>query len=268
MESEIVVAISQRDKLPWNKIRKIQEETWIRKYEAEAKIIHYLSLEPPILVNYIDRIIEKYRFAKKFGRLSSLITRLFSYLISSEVPKYKFNVANKELLVHSYSTYFLFGRRNLALYDWFISNTNSKFLFQTNTSSYLDIVKLISITKKMNCKDLILAGAIVNPNSQNFKIISGAGRLLSRELITEILKHKNSLKFDNLEDICISELASKLSATIIPLDRYDLPTINKLNSSSDSDLKAHFHFRCKSESLPRSDDNIMNALYTRLSKLL
>ena len=263
MNQDIVIAISQSDQAPWKEIRKTQQETWIRKFENDALIIHYSS-KNSLLFKLIDRFLEKYRFSLKFGKIISVISRFISILISSKVPKYTFNEEKREIFVNSYSTYLLFGRRNLALYDWFLKNTNAKFLFQTNTSSYLHVAKLMSITSKLESNSSIFAGVINNPHSNSFKIISGAGRLLSRELIIEILKYKNLLKFDNLEDICISELIAGLPATVIPLERYDLPSIVTLNETPDDVLRRFFHFRCKSENAPRSDSKIMLALHQRL----
>jgi hypothetical protein len=265
MRSEIVIAISQNDREPWKRIRKSQVETWIKKFNQDAKIIHYFSKNPPFMIKFLDALIEKYRFNKKTGKIISILNRLISKIISSKIPNYHFNVKKEELLVSSYSTYFLFGRRNLALYDWFIKETDAKFLFQTNTSSYVDVNKLNQIAAKLDCTNLIFAGVINNPNSKNFKIISGAGRLLSRDLIVAILENKHKLKFDNLEDICISEVISKLSSKIVPLERYDLNSMEKLHETSDEVLQRYFHFRCKSDTLPRIDDAIMISLHKRLS---
>jgi hypothetical protein len=264
MDIKIVVAISQGNEAPWTEIRKTQQETWIRKFENQALIIHYSSKNPPLILKILDSFLEKYRFHSKIGRVVSVISRVMSIFTSSKVPKYRYNEEKKELVVNSYSTYLLFGRRNLALYDWFLKNTNAKFLFQTNTSSYLDVAKLIFITSKLDPNNSIFSGVINNPQSNSFKIISGAGRLLSRELIIEILKYKNLLKFDNLEDICISELIAGLPATVIPLERYDLPSIVTLNETPDDVLRGFFHFRCKSENALRSDSKIMLALHQRL----
>lgn len=264
MKSKIVVAISQSNQAPWTEIKKVQEKTWINKYKDEALIIHYSSKKLPIAIKLVDTFFEKYRFSEKLGRLISILNRIISNFISRNIPKYDFTSINNELTVKSFSTYFLFGRRNLALYDWFIKETDAKFLFQTNTSSYIDVRKLQLITSTLEKNSVIFAGVINNPNSQNFKIISGAGRLLSRELVVEILKNKKHLKFNNLEDICISELVSTLSATIIALDRFDLVNMQNLDDSSDVMLRKHFHFRCKSDTLPRADAEIMLALHNRL----
>jgi hypothetical protein len=265
MKEDIVIAISQSDISPWREIRKTQQDTWIKNFDNDAVIIHYLSKNPSLILKIVDSFIENYRFSKKLGKIISVLNRLIAIFISSKIPKYIFDKNKNELLVDSNSTYFLFGRRNLALYEWFVENTNSKFLFQTNTSSYINVAKLKSITKKLDDRSLIFAGMIINPNSQSFKIVSGAGRLLSRDLVIEILKHRNHLEFNNLEDICVSELISKMPVRIIPLERYDLLTINKLNHLPDEVLSKYFHFRCKSQGIPRTDSNIMFALHQRLS---
>lgn len=262
---KLAIAISHALVKPWDEIKIAQEETWITNNSYDSQIIFYLSKNPPLFLKNFDYFVEKYRFSKKFGIFISKLNVLTSNLISHKIPKYIFTEEKKELVVNSWSTYQLFGRRNLALFDWFINYTDCDFLFQTNVSSYLRVEYLQDILKKFSKNELVYAGAIINPDDLKFPIVSGAGKLLSRELIMEILNNKNLLKFDNLEDVALAELISKLGVKAINLPRLDLPNLPTIKKYSDVELREYFHFRCKSDSNPRKDVQIMKELHRRLS---
>ena len=143
LEPSIVFAIRHAELHPWIEIKEIQEKTWIRKSSNNAKVIFYLSKPPPFVVKQIDFLIEKYRFSSKFGRVVTFINKISARFISHKTPKYIFEDDTNYLVVNSWSTYQLFGRRNLALFDWFIKHTNADYLYQTNVSSYVNINKFV-----------------------------------------------------------------------------------------------------------------------------
>lgn len=263
-KSKLVIAISHALIKPWDEIKIAQEQTWITNRTIDSQVIFYLSKPSPVLLRKYDIFVEKYRFSKKYGRFISRLNQLTGNLISHKIPNYMYIEAKEELIVDSWSTYQLFGRRNLALFDWFINSTDGDFLFQTNTSSYLRIENLQEIVKKYCANDLVYAGAIINPDYTFFPIVSGAGKLLSRKLVLEILKNKDLLKF-NLEDVALAELVSKLGVNAIELRRLDLPNLHSIKKYSNQELGEHFHFRCKSDSNPRIDGQIMRELHLRLS---
>lgn len=264
-EPNLVIAISHASLYPWKEIRIAQQETWIASNATNAQIIFYLAKPSPLFLKKYDSFVEKFRFSNSYGRFIFRLNVLTGNLISHRIPNYIFREETQELIVSSWSTYQLFGRRNLALFDWFINFTDGDFLFQTNVSSYLRVEYLQDIVKKFSENELVYAGAIINPDDLKFPIVSGAGKLLSRKLIMEILNNKNLLKFDNLEDVALAELISKLGVKAINLLRLDLPNLPTIKKYSDLELREYFHFRCKSDSNPRKDVQIMKELHRRLS---
>jgi hypothetical protein len=261
----VLIAISYSEFHPWIEIKEAQEKTWINKSQNNVDVIFYLSRPAPFLIKKIDFLIEKFRFDSNFGSFISVINRISAKFISHKTPKYFFSKNNNFLTVDSWSTYQLFGRRNLALFDWFLKNTNADYLYQTNVSSYINVDKFIEILNAFQKEDLIYAGSIINPNRTPFPIVSGSGKLLSRSLIVEIMKNTKLLKFDNLEDVALAESISKIGVEAKSLPRLDLPNLNVLRNYSKSELCSHFQFRCKSDAIPRIDVQIMEELHCRLS---
>jgi hypothetical protein len=260
----VVIAISHAEVHPWIEIKETQEKTWIKNSPNNVNVIFYLSKPAPFVIKHIDFLIEKYRFSTKYGKIVTFINKTSAKFISHKIPKYVFNENTNSLVVDSWSTYQLFGRRNLALFDWFLRTTNADYLYQTNVSSYISVNKFIEMLNEFDKKDLIYAGSIINPDRSPFPIVSGSGKLLSRNLVVEIMKNPKLLKFDNLEDVGLAESVSKIGVEAFALPRLDLPNLNKLRSCSKSELASHFQFRCKSDSIPRIDVQIMEELHTRL----
>ena len=85
MKDDIVIAISQSDISPWREIRKTQQDTWIKKFDNDAVIIHYLSKNPSLILKIVDSFIENYRFSKKLGKIISVLNRLIAIFISSKI---------------------------------------------------------------------------------------------------------------------------------------------------------------------------------------
>lgn len=264
-KTKLVVAVSHALVKPWDEIKIAQEKTWITNHTSYSQVIFYLSKPSPLLLKKYDNFVEKYRFSKKYGRFISRLNQSTGNFISHRIPDYMFIKARQELVVDSWSTYQLFGRRNLALFDWFVNYTDSDFLFQTTVSSYIQIQNLIEQVKNFDPRSLVYAGAIINPHDPGYKIVSGAGKLLSRELVVKILKNKDFLNFNNLEDVALAELVSEIGARAVDLQRVDLPNMAALEKFSTKELQNHFHFRCKSDSTPRIDSEIMQELHVRLT---
>jgi hypothetical protein len=260
----VFIAISHSEVDPWIKIKIDQEQTWIKSLSDDAEVIFYLSQHPPFFVKKFDFYIEKYRYSKRLGRLVSIFNKLSGEFVSHKIPEYNMHENSKSLIVNSWSTYQLFGRRNLALFDWFLKNTNARYLYQTNISSYINTNKLIENLNSFNEKDLVYAGSIINADRSPFPIVSGSGKLLSRNLIVEIIKNSKQLKFNNVEDVALAELVHKIGVEAVDLPRLDLPNLSTLQNCSDFDLDSNFQFRCKSDSTPRNDGQIMKELHRRL----
>ena len=264
MKVKAIIAISQQNTPPWSTIRIGQEKTWISRSISNCSIIHFSSKKPILIVKLINWFMEKYRYSEKFGKLVSLISIFVNKIVSRKIPKYIFNNTVNELYVDSYSTYFSFGRRTLSLFDWFINSTDAEFLFMTNTSSFINIQNFMKLVDQYDSSQLIYLGAIINPNSNSFPIVSGAGKLLSRPLVLKILQNRELLQFNNVEDICLAELIFKLNVKAEALPRLDIPSIEHLEKLPNGILLQHFHFRCKSEKLPRNDAQIMEMLDARI----
>ncbi len=267
MTNSLLVAVSQGNTEPWLTIWKEgQEKTWIKSKVRNVDVIHFKSKSTPSIIQEIDRFHEKNRYKKRIGLWQGRIDKIITKTISHRIPKYSFSYENSLLTVNSWSTYQLQGRRFIALYDWFIRQTDYEFLFTTNTSSYINKKNLSNLIQKFDNRDLIYAGYLL-PEDQKQQFVSGAGTLLSRGCIELIVDNWDKFKFNTLEDVSHGELMRELCVTPIPLSRVELASIDAVADLSSSVLTEEFHFRCKSPAVPREDVQIMTQLHLRVNNL-
>lgn len=264
-EIRLMISITQANTEPWLSIWKEgQEQTWMRKYGKSAKIINYKSKTPPKFLVYFDMWHEKFRYHQKLGKFITIFDKIFAQIISKKIPSFKYIESTNLLEVNSYSMYLLTNKRNLSLFKFFIEETKCNFLFQTNTSSYVDCAKLLDVIKNFDPKSNVYAGFVVEPQSTR-AFVSGAGRLLSRASVELIYRHYKLFPHDNLEDVSVGDFMRKFGVKPLHLKRLDLPNLEILSSISDEELTNNFVFRCKSDEVPRKDVIIMQKLHNRLN---
>lgn len=267
MKNSVLVAVSQGNTEPWLTIWKEgQEKTWIKSKVKNVDVIHFKSKPTPSIIQQIDKFHEKNRYKTRIGLWQGRIDKIITKTISHKIPKYSFSYENSLLTVNSWSTYQLQGRRFIALYDWFLGQTNYEFLFVTNTSSYINKSNLSSLIQKFDSRDLIYAGFLL-PENENNQFVSGAGKLLSRECVEMIADNWDKFKFDTLEDVSHGDLMRDLGVTPIPLSRVELTSPSAVAELPSSLLTKEFHFRCKSPEVPREDVQIMAHLHAKLNNL-
>jgi len=264
MKNTVLIAISHGNTEPWTTIWKEgQEKTWIQDNVHGSKIVHVQSKDAPYLIKKFDEIHEGNRYRKVIGMWQGRFDKIFTLFISKKIPKYLFDGNNCTLIVNSWSTYYLQGRRNIALYDWFLKNTNDDFLFVTTTSSYINQVQLLKIVQEFNPSDEIYAGYLL-PEGSEEQFVSGAGKLLSRKSVEVIKNNWNKHTHETLEDVCLGLFMRDKGITATPLSRISLPTPESAKALPESTLQTEFHFRCKSDQIPRRDVEIMRILHLRL----
>jgi hypothetical protein len=262
---KLMVSITQANTEPWLSIwREGQQKTWMKKDKKIVTILNYKSKAPPKFLAKFDIYHERYRYHQKIGKYVSIFDKIFAQITSKEIPAYKYIESENLLAVDSYSMYLLTNKRNLSLFKFFIEETECNFLFQTNTSSYVDCTKLLRVIENFDPKSNVYAGFVVEPQSTR-AFVSGAGRLLSRAAIELIYSQYKQFPHDNLEDVSIGDFMRKFGVEPLHLNRLDLPNLEILNNISDEELGSNFVFRCKSDEVPRKDAIIMQKLHARIN---
>lgn len=167
------------------------------------------------------------------------------------------------MLIDCWSTYQLFGRRNLALFDFFIKKTQFDFLYATNVSSYINKQKLFETVQSLNPDTNVYAGPLVLKDTAN-EFVSGSGKLFSRKLIGNFLSNLSIYLHDTQEDFATGKIARNMGVKAVELPMVFLPTPTSVLEAPDESLESSFHFRCKSTALPRLDVEIMHKVHEKV----
>ncbi len=267
MANTLLIAIGQANTQPWTSIWKEgQEKTWITNSIDNSSVIHVQSKNAPYFIDKLDSLHEKIRYRPSLGLWQGRVDKIVTRFIPRKIPEYTFNFNSQVLLVDSWSTYFLLGRRVIALYDWFLKYSDKDFLFATNTSSYINQKNLLNVIQSLNPNDAIYAGYLL-PEGQLQQFVSGAGKLLSRKSIELFVNNWDKYNHEGLEDVSHGRLMESLGVRALALPRVDLPTPDSVAALPESVVKNHFHFRCKSTDWPRKDVEIMQLLHERVNTL-
>lgn len=267
MSNSVQVAITQANTEPWISIwLEGQALTWIKESINDLDIIHIQSIDAPFVIQKFDTFHENNRYKKKIGLWQGRLDKVFAKLISRKIPKYKYNQTTKILTVNSWSTYFLQGRRNIALFDWFLNCTTKDFLFLTNTSSYINQRNLLQLVRQFDPSEPIYAGYLL-PEGEIKQFVSGAGKLMSRRCVELVRDNWKLYTHDALEDVAQGRLMRKLGVPAIPLSRVSVPTPNEVSKLPEDVILREFHFRCKSQDNPRKDAEIMRLLHERITRV-
>lgn len=261
----ILIAVSQRDVSPWGEIRLFgQEVTWVKRFRRSGvRVVYYLAQEPTRYQQTSDHYREFSRFREYLGRIQGNIDKVLMKLVKFKEPDFKFLEERHELHVSCPSTYFKMHERNFALFKWFLEKNNEEFLFRTNTSSYLNQAAISSYMNPIKNLSSFLGGTLSSEGEHGF--ISGAGILMPRQTIREILNNWNLLERHIIEDVALSRLSRRLGIPLIDLPRLDFNSPNLLERFERNILNSNFHFRCKGSIRPRQDIEIMKILDTILS---
>lgn len=146
------------------------------------------------------------------------------------------------------------GYKVLKSFEYVLENIDFDYIYKMNCSSYLNKSMLKDIVLE-NQRDNLYGGFLGRHNDINFA--SGAGTLLSKDLVKYIVDNKETWDHSLVEDVAIGKILNKVS--ILPMDRVSIVDgvdIDKINTKC-------YHYRCKNNHNRENDIVIMRELHNR-----
>jgi len=151
----------------------------------------------------------------------------------------KFNNFNSNFLELNVSNDFKdFGKKTLLCFEEILKHRDFDYVFRTNTSSYLNKTALLEFITKQPGRNYY-AGKIENFPKINLNFGSGAGYVLSKDLVELVVNNKKVWNHDLNEDVALGKILYDLEVPLNQLDRYDIESLKDLKNI---DLK-HYHYR-------------------------
>jgi hypothetical protein len=158
--------------------------------------------------------------------------------------------------------YVLAPSRELALFSYFLRETDARWLYMTTTSSYVRAGRLLEHARALGQYG-VYAGTRVEAGRHAFA--SGANRLLSRDVVEAIMGSRKYWDRSLLEDLGMGKLVHRLGVQLIALPTLNLEAVDDVNLLPAQLLDENYHFRVKSGPLDERDDvSVMLALHSRL----
>jgi hypothetical protein len=158
----------------------------------------------------------------------------------------------------------------LSALDYITSNFDYDFIVRTNVSSYWNTSRLITVLNSMPRTDLFM-GLVGTTSIHDFQLnfVSGAGMIMSRDVVEKILLNRFSLDFSYIDDVAIGILARELELKLTPGIRQDFSRITSLLARRSNELSENYHFRLRSEFYYhgiriRKDTMLMRMLHFKL----
>ncbi len=268
----ILCAVTHGLYAPWNEILLDgQSRTWLSDAMPENfQVVHFHASPLGKFGVWLDSRHEALRWTNRYiANVQRGIDNVLLKPFNSYMPTYKssdlLNLSQKSVQINFMDSYLTMKWKDLGTLQYFLSETNSDYLFMTTTSSYIRPKKLLEIVNSFDEK-VDYAGA-VHYEGANFA--AGNNRLISRELAQALIYDRKKWDPGTIEDVALGNLVRKLGYKLMRLPHVNISSLRQLRELSDSDLLENYHFRLKFyDGTERGDTLLMHLLHSRLSSLL
>ena len=127
------------------------------------------------------------------------------------------------------------GHKMIQAFDFFSNNYEFDYIFRTNLSSYVDLPKLATILESKNFNYDGVVG-----KAAGIQFASGAGYVLSKNLVNYVINHKQYWNHSLIDDLALGRLMN--DNKIFPPGELTRQTINRVSEKIDLN---QYHYRCK-----------------------
>lgn len=167
------------------------------------------------------------------------------------------SIIDNEIHVNIPESFSNIGLKTIAAFKLIDLQLQYDYVFRTNVSSYINQELLFNLVKTLPKNDVLAA---VVGETNGIKFPSGAGFLLSRDLVQYIIQNENKWDHTHMDDVALGLLFK--DRTIIPLDRRDYTdSYNNMLSDLESTYQNHYHYRCKVDYNRNIDIETMKKLH-------
>lgn len=247
-----------------------QDATFLNKAIDNALVVRYIGLDARprfilraalavtrmqhAMINYskhwpmrqVLRLLAKSRFLDKVIRDFGVLDT--KNAVSQVIDERQSGKSWQKIVVNSIEHKQLIGLKTILAFKHILENYDFDYLFRTNTSSYLDVAKILSFLDTQPKTNVY--GGVVSSAFGDLRFASGAGVLLSRDVIERVCRSEHLWKHGLIDDLALGELVSTFTdpkVPILPLERLDLYSLASAKATNNETINANYHFRCKSK---------------------
>lgn len=263
-----LVAIIHVDDFPWKEIvERGQIPLWHSTNLSEIEIAYFVNQKTDFS-QFLNSVVETLRW--RCGRIPSYLVSYFLmfllFPIRFLIPKYRFERMVLDFPLYKVSlpeTSFFIRWKRIAIFDFFLQNSNFDFLVMVNSSSFLNFNNL---RKEIQTSTTFADAEIGSPyaggpiqDSADGKFISGAFMVLNRTAVQILMKNVRKIPVHVMDDIAIGTALRRLAVPLSPLSTLVVEEFLDDKGGDVSILGSASHFRFVSYKFgKRMDASLMN----------
>jgi len=135
------------------------------------------------------------------------------------------------------------------------------YVYRTTLSTVVDLEILQKSVDALGIEDEKYAGYLIDFNTHPF--ISGSSTLVNSKAIRLLGKNRYRLNFARLDDVAIGRVLEKLVRPI-SIPHLNINSTSDVNKISEEEIRKVLSYRCKTNTIPRTDWQIAKQLILKL----
>jgi signal peptidase I len=164
----------------------------------------------------------------------------------------KESIKGDKIVIDYPEGYHNIGHKTIRAFEILLQNNNFDYIFRTNSSSYVNIEKLVQYLDDKPLNNFY-HGVIGRHNDINFA--SGCGYFLSKDVVKKVVENKSNWPHQIIDDVAIAYLLRNIGIYPTPAPRLDIT-----DTPVPDNVYDYFHFRCKTNGDRTGEVKIMNEL--------
>lgn len=262
------IAIQYTDREPWKTIKKFQSQAgWLsRSFPQHVKPYFFVGSDNSKIMNLVESSHEYLRWSR-VGRITIPVDRIISKFFSG-LPTIHTEMSNSHVptvRVEIPDLFFLLNQKYLGAYQYFLKHTTADYLFTTNINNYCQLNLLSEIIQTLPSSG-VYAGTTLQAGKKSF--ISGANRILSRDIVELIVNNSKSIDKGYIEDVALGIFLQNRNIRQITLKTLNIHSIDELQIIPTGELLNFHQIRVKCASSRIKNDllilmELMNKLGIR-----
>jgi hypothetical protein len=238
-KSKVICLVLTNSKDPWKKIfHEGAEATWIPQAAKLMKIYSYTGRAPGIIHSARESLTGRMRHSR-FDFVQRFIDRWFRKVFMRfplDQSLINGNIYQREVELHS-----TIGVRTLSAFEFVLNDSDWEYLWRANVSNYVYAPCLFSTIENLPKGNL--AAGVIN-HFGDVPYLSGAGYLLSRDVVERVIENARLWNNAYLDDVALGLLLLDLDIPLLPVERLSISDVSQLDEYSRSELVNYASFRC------------------------
>lgn len=255
-KDKLVILVLTNQTKPWSDILRLGAiPTWISHSRNNVDIYTYIGEKPAKFHLIRESITGRLRNSK--GRfIQKFIDRLFKGIFNLNLERQ--TIVGREIFQFQPEIHSTIGARTIAAFHAVLSDKDWNYLWRANVSNYVNVDALTELLHKLP-QERVAAG-VLNCFGE-LQYLSGAGYLLSRDVVEELLSRKELWNHAYFDDVALGFALRKMGIELTEIPRMRFTRHHEVHRLSSTTLEKMPSFRCNGLDDRREDILIMKALH-------